>query len=142
MKVPKKDGPVVGAVNQKATGGGAAGVPNDTPRDWAAELNQGRADRDQGAQQALDGAHSWSRMAAEAVLRELAASGRPFVADDVRERVGSPLGSSVNTMGALFLNAAREGLIVHRGWRQSTRREAHARALRVWIGAEHEAGAA
>jgi hypothetical protein len=84
-------------------------------------------------------------MAAEQAILRRAATGQPFVSDDIHEDVGSPLGCSPNTMGALILSAARAGTIVEVGYRQSTRRSARCRTVAVWQGApgiESEDGAA
>lgn len=98
-------------------------------------LEEGRRRRDAGMEFATHSTLiSWKRVA-EKRLAELAATGREFTAEDLRERVGHPLGSHDNSMGPLFGAAARRGEIVHVGYQQATRPEAHARILRVWRGA-------
>jgi hypothetical protein len=57
----------------------------------------------------------------------LAASGQPFTADDVRDRVG-------HAMGQLFAKACRTGRIEPAGYAQSHRVEGRARVLRLWRG--------
>ena len=107
-------------------------TPDDGARrraDEAASL----AERDAGAKNALLSAHTSWRIAAEAVLEELAKSGIEFTADDVRARVGRPPGHD-NALGGLFIGAAKREEIVAVGFRVSTRREAHARPIRVWRG--------
>lgn len=61
---------------------------------------------------------------ADAAIRELAASGQEFNAEDVRAIAGSP--SRPNAFGSRFLAAARAGLIVKTGYRNSTRPSLHA----------------
>lgn len=73
------------------------------------------------------------RAAAQVTITQLAASGRAFSADDVRDRVGDPLGSP-SGMGPLFRAAMRAGEIRQHGWTTSKRPEAHSRPLRTWRG--------
>lgn len=96
--------------------------------------DEGRRLRDEGAQQALDGADTRARLAGEKAIRDLARSGREFTSDDVHELVGHPLGASTAVMGSLFLTSAQAGLIEHVGYRQSRRREAHGRVVKTWRG--------
>jgi hypothetical protein len=70
------------------------------------------------------------------VVRELAATGVEFTAETVRERIGHPLASHPNALGALLGSAARRGEIVAVGFVQATRPEAHARILRSWRGTD------
>ena len=93
--------------------------------------------RDEGAAQALDAAPIIAVLAAEAVIRRLARSGREFDAETVRDAVGAPLGCRPAVLGALFLAAARRGEIIACGFRQATRPEARRRILRVWRGTGH-----
>ncbi len=92
-----------------------------------------RAERDAGAQLADDASHPWWRAAAKEAIADLAASGRPFTSDDIHARVGAEPSRRAG-LGALLLAAARRGEIVPVGFRQSERREAHARNVRVWQG--------
>lgn len=73
------------------------------------------------------------RAAAQATITQLAATGRAFSADDVRDRVGDPLGSPAG-IGPLFRAAAKAGEIRQAGWTTSKRPEAHSRPLRTWRG--------
>lgn len=108
--------------------------PEPAPRTLLDELEDARRARDDGAQTAADSSHPYWRLAAEQAIRELAASGRVFTAEDLRDRVGQ-LGGHANSVGGLFLAAARRGDIVAAGYRQATRAEAHGRVLRAWRGA-------
>jgi hypothetical protein len=68
----------------------------------------------------------------EALARLCAAGAREsFTAEDVRAVVGDPP-NHANSMGGVFLRAARRGVIVGVGWTRSTRREAHACRLQVY----------
>jgi hypothetical protein len=78
------------------------------------------------------GASDEWRDAADAVIRALALSGKPFTAEDVRDFVGDPPRS--NAIGARFMSALRSGMIVRDGWKHAERKEAHARALAVYTG--------
>ncbi len=105
-----------------------------TEPDLWSSLEPPRAARDRGAKLAENSVHTGWRLAAEAAIASLAASGRLFTAEDVRDRVGSPPGHH-NALGGLFIAAARRREIVAGGYQPSTRTEAHARILRCWRGA-------
>lgn len=75
---------------------------------------------------------AWTE-AANKAIRDLAASGEPFTAEDLRSIVGPPFGSH-NAMGARFMAAAKAGIIRRVGSRQATRPEAAGRWLAVWRG--------
>lgn len=99
-------------------------------------LDEGRARRDEGTERAGSGingpaASDW-RLKAKDALKELAASGTAFSADDVVARAGEP--PVPNMLGALFLGAARAASIQAYGFTQSTRPSAHARTQRTWVG--------
>lgn len=94
----------------------------------------GRVRADIGAEAARLGVHTSWRVAAEAAITDLAASGGEFDAEDVRERCGAMLGKE-SALGGCFRAAARTGLIVAVGFREARRPEAHGRILRVWRGA-------
>lgn len=96
-------------------------------------LEEGRRRRDDGLRVATYSTDvAWVR-AADQAIRDLAAGGAPFTAEEVRRRVGPPIGSP-NAMGSRFMAAARKGVIRRHGTRQSERREAAGRWLTVWIG--------
>lgn len=96
--------------------------------DAAAEA---RAARDAGAQAAANSVHTSWRLAAEAAIRRLAASGKNFTSDDIDAIVGRPPGHA-NSVGGLIIGAAKRGLIEPAGYAQSKRPAANARAIRVW----------
>jgi hypothetical protein len=80
----------------------------------------------------------WGRDA-EAAIRQLAASGVPFTADDLIRLVGLPSWgvNRNNAVGALFTSAAKRGLIVRTGhYRKSRRALSHGRMIAVWVGVE------
>lgn len=89
--------------------------------------------RDDGAAAAVNAVHTTWRVGAEAALKRLIYSGRPFTADDLHELVPEPPGHH-NAVGGLFIGAARRGEIEAVGYRQSDRPEAHRRPVRVWRG--------
>jgi hypothetical protein len=82
------------------------------------------------AENALDS--RW-RVAAQLEISRLAASGMPFSADDLRDRVGDPIGSP-SGIGSLFRAASKAKEIVPCGWVESRRPAAHSRPLRLWRG--------
>lgn len=96
--------------------------------------DDGLAERDAGAANALLSAHTSWRLAAESTLARLAASAREFTAEDVTAVCGEPPGHH-NAVGGLFIGAAKRKQIKAVGYRPATRREAHGRILRVWRGA-------
>jgi len=96
--------------------------------------DEGQVRADLGANAARNGVHSWWRIAAEATIADLAASGEEFTAEDVRDRVGTMVGRE-SALAAAFRVASRAGLITAVGWRTARRPEAHQRALRIWRGA-------
>jgi hypothetical protein len=69
---------------------------------------------------------------ADRAIRELAASGQDFGAEDVRAIAGNP--SRPNAFGSRFLAAARAGLIVKVGYRNSLRPSLHSHPVAVWRG--------
>lgn len=97
-------------------------------------LDEGQRRRDRGQQAALLSSSVGWKALAERAIAELAATGQPFTAEDLRERVGRPLGSSDNCMGAVFGTAARAGIIEPIAYTQAKRPEAAGRVLRVWRG--------
>lgn len=110
----------------------AAGNQESTPSLFDG-IEEGRRLRDDGHRTALHAADVRWKAAAETALADLAASGVEFTAEDLRARV-RVLASSPNALGALISGAARRGEIVHVGYRQAQRREAHGRDLKTWRG--------
>lgn len=71
------------------------------------------------------------------IVERLAAAGKPFTADDVRNEF--PQGwepRHPNLMGAVFLSCARAGIIRRVGHRSSTVAARHSGTHAVWVGAE------
>lgn len=99
-------------------------------------LEQARQERDTGAGQAHNAVHSHWRVAAEEAIRRLADTGREFTVEDVTDRIGPPPGHH-NAIGGAFIAASKRGEIQAVGYRQATRRSAHARVIRVWRGGGH-----
>jgi hypothetical protein len=69
---------------------------------------------------------------ADLALEELAATGEPFTASDLRHRVGDPPNSAC--VGAVFLRASRARLIRCIGVQASSRIQRHAGLERIWEG--------
>lgn len=99
------------------------------------ERREAQRRRDEGVTVAHHATHTGWRLMAERVLGELADAGEPFTVDDLRQRVGHPLASSDNSMGALIAGAAKRGRIRAVGFAQSSRPESHGRWVRQWVGA-------
>lgn len=81
----------------------------------------------------------WGQRAREA-LRDLAASGASFTADDLIARVGHPDKSHApnarnNSIGSLFREASTSNLIVAVGVQKSTQPERKGGMVRIWRGA-------
>lgn len=98
------------------------------------DLERARRRRDHGQEVATWSTDIAWKEAADRVIRELAAAGEPFTAEELRAIVGPPFGSP-NALGPRFMAAARAGIIARVGSRQSTRPEAAGRWLAVWRGA-------
>jgi hypothetical protein len=113
--------------------GAAHELRRPTRRRPTRTVDDGGAARDLGADRAANSVHTSWRLAAEAAIGRLAATGRVFDAEDVRDRVGGPPGHH-NALGGVFIAAARRGQIRPVGYRASGRREAHRRPIREWVG--------
>jgi hypothetical protein len=98
------------------------------------QLALGRLLRDEGTY-AVDQRddNSWWRSCADQGIATLAASGRPFTADDVRA-LGIPDPTSPKAWGARFLAASRSGLIRRVGYVPSRRASVHAHPIAQWQG--------
>lgn len=75
----------------------------------------------------------WVR-AADQAIDQLAATGQPFTADDVRA-LGIPDPESPKAWGARFNTAARTGRIRRVGYVPSRRPSVHAHPIAQWVGA-------
>lgn len=96
-------------------------------------MRSAAAERDAGMEAAAENAGEFWRLTFDQRLRYLAATGRDFTTDDLREVVPDPV--SPNAVGAMFASAAKSGLIVKVGYRPSERPEGHRRIVAVWRGA-------
>lgn len=80
---------------------------------------------------------TWTDRAHRAI-DQLAATGRPFTADDITRLIGLPRPDEGvnrnNAVGAVFRAAARRGVIVRVGFTQSGRTRSHGRVLAEWQG--------
>lgn len=93
----------------------------------------GKILRDAGIEKVTNNTPDDYRSVFERVLTTLAASREPFTSEDVTAVVGRPP-NSPNTVGALFIGAAKRGLIRKCGYRQSVRPERHAAVIALWEG--------
>lgn len=98
------------------------------------QLELGRALRDEGVAIADENADQWWKATADQAIDHLAATGRPFSADDVRA-LGVPDPVSPRAWGARFLAASKQGRITPVGYVQSARPSVHAHPIRLWRGA-------
>ena len=87
--------------------------------------------RDQGLRRAAQADPGWLTVAAD-VIADLAATKRPFTAEDVRCRAGEPV--VANAVGVALRRARLAGLIETAGVDVANRPEAHRRLLRTWRG--------
>ena len=89
--------------------------------------------RDAGVEQVIRNTPDDYRSSFRKVLGAMAADGRQFTSEDVTAVVGLPPNNH-NTVGALFLGAAKKGIIRKCGYRQSVRPERHAAVIALWEG--------
>ena len=95
-------------------------------------LAEGRAERDRGMARAEASRHSaWDRAVIDQAIGVLAATGREFSSNDVRERLPDVRPALV---GARFMHAARRGLIERIGDELAAHKAGHARRVGVWRG--------
>jgi hypothetical protein len=124
---------VAGAAGNPDTRWQPQSTPQPSLDDALGELSAGRRLRDEGAQAAVNSAHTYWRLAAERTLHDLARAGEVFTAETLRARCGQ-LGGHPGAIGGLILAAARRGEIEATGYVQTTRPEAHGRPIRLWRG--------
>ena len=89
-------------------------------------------------EQTLENQHQRWVEEAMACITRLAQTGEPFTADDVHHAMQgtNTYTYTDNAMGAVFARARRQGIITTENqYRQSQRREAHRRMVRIWKGA-------
>lgn len=110
------------------------GAPSASDRE---QLTLGAAlcARDDGQRTALFATDIRWRQAAERAIEDLARSGLEWSIEDVTDRVGRALGSPRNALGGLISTAARRGLIVKVGYRQSREPSRAGGVVAVWRGA-------
>ena len=101
-----------------------------------AALQQGRSARDVGIAQVDGNVDLFWSVAADRAIEKLAASGRQFGPDDVREIAGSP--DRHQAMGARFMAAVKRGVIVRCGTVPSRRASCHAHRNSAYIGTQHQ----
>ena len=90
-------------------------------------------------------AHKDWHVLAHRTMTALAATGKPFTADDFREAMGDNKPAHHNAIGSFFRVANQDGLITPTGrFVQSRTNSRHAAAIREWIGtpAAHQPQAA
>lgn len=124
------------------TGTGTATLaPGPDPRQATLDLaprvsaDAAEAAKQRGMERAEHAAtHAWKH-AWDVAIESLAASGRRFTADDVREIAGDPT-DHPNAAGSRFLRASKRGLIRKVAYRPSDRESLHGHNVAVWIGAD------
>ena len=90
-------------------------------------------------------AHKDWHVLAHRAMTALAASGKPFTADDFREAMGDVKPAHHNAIGSFFRVASQDGLIAPTGrFVQSRTSSRHAATIREWVGtpAAHQPQAA
>lgn len=94
-----------------------------------------QAAAERGMEQAERNADADWRWAMEQAIRQLAASGRHFSADDARRIAGDPpIGTHPNSAGAVFNRMARQGVIRMVGYTRSARVVGRGNTVREWVG--------
>lgn len=99
-------------------------------------INFARGLRDEGMERSAEAAAEEFREVGARIVAELAASGEPFNADDLRDRLeehGVPV-DRPNAVGSLFMQASRRGLIQRVGYRQTVSPSQHAHTHPLWQG--------
>ena len=100
------------------------------------EQPTGKTLRDAGVEKVTNNTPDDYRSVFERAIIALASSKEPFTSEDVTAMVGRPP-NSPNTVGALFIGAAKRGLIRKCGYRQSVRPERHAAVIALWEGQQN-----
>jgi hypothetical protein len=96
-------------------------------------MNDGSSLRDAGVTTVTRNTPQWWKDACDRAIATLAARGVDFTAEDVRAVVGDPP-AHPNAMGARFLAAVKDGLIVKQGYKSPARRSSHASVIAIWRG--------
>lgn len=92
-----------------------------------------RAARDEGIALVAANSDEWWRSTVDTAIAHLARQGGEFTSDDIR-LLGVDEPHHHNAWGARFSAAAKRGVIVRVGYRQSSRVAGHARVIAVWRG--------
>lgn len=93
----------------------------------------GAALRDEALAQVEEASDDWQRAVIDQSIREVAAWGRPFSANDCRPLL--PPGIRPALVGARFMAASRRGDIRKVGWVASTDPGTHAHPVAQWVAA-------
>lgn len=94
------------------------------------QLELGQALRDEGIARVEAAAADWERAVIDRIIREVAARGRPFSANDCRPLL--PPGVRPALIGARFLAASKRRQIRKLGWVPSTDPGTHAHPVALW----------
>lgn len=97
---------------------------------------EARQRRDDGTAVADHAADVVIRRALADAIEARATTGHTFTSDDIHADVGPVLDAWPQLLGARFNAAAKAGLIVRVGYRQSTRPSRHAAVIAMWQGVE------
>ena len=115
-------GPTKGTGAKESLGG-------DTDKDTAPSLFDAEGRATEGMARALHGEDVRLVAVLEAEVRRFAASGRPFLPDEIMPELASR-----RALGPIFKRLADEGLIEFVGYATSTRPERHGAPTRLWQG--------
>ena len=100
------------------------------------DLEAARTARDDGITQVdANSDDEWRNKVDRVILVYARLYPNDFTSDDVRAYVAAEP-HNPNAWGARLAHAARQGIIVKVGYRQSTRTAGHARAVAVWRGVQ------
>lgn len=97
------------------------------------QLEFGREERDDGIALVLSHTPDYFKDSVRRAVGMLAASGREFTAEDVREITGDPP-NHYNAMGANIFACVKAGMIRKVGYTQAKRPSTHASLLQVYRG--------
>lgn len=98
----------------------------------AEQLELGQALRDEGIALAEQASDDWERAVIDQAIREVAARGRAFSANDVRPLL--PPGVRPALVGARFMAASRRKDIRKVSWVASDDPGTHAHPIALWVG--------
>lgn len=98
------------------------------------QLTLGEHLRDEGIARAEAASDDWQRAVIDQAIREVAARGRAFSANDCRPLL--PPGIRPALIGARFLAASKRGQIRKVGWVASTDPGTHSHPVAQWVGVD------